>query len=137
MNTPGQQFAATLRDLRRIGPCTRRYRAYPGRGRGQEEVIQSMLDTVADTVCHEIYSDAENGVLRCGWGAVCSWEKHVEGGRINPSQRSYLQSLTPWQFVALLGEMTDAGVTNTCHGERWLEGRRDADIAAWVARGNA
>ena len=52
--------------------------------------------------------------------------KHVEGGRINPSQRSYLQSLSPWHLAALLGEMADAGVTNAGEGERWLEARRDA-----------
>ena len=32
--TPGQQVTATLRDLCRIGPRTRRYRAYPGRALG-------------------------------------------------------------------------------------------------------
>jgi hypothetical protein len=63
--------------------------------------------------------------------------KHVEGGRINPSQRSYLQSLSPWHLAALLGEMADAGVTNAGEGERRLEARRDAGITAWTEQKGA
>ena len=134
--TDGQQFTQTLRKISQIGPRTRQHRDYPGSRKSdgyttQQDVIRWALDTVTWAVCDGAYSNHENDLLRLGWGAVCSWHKHVEGYRLDASQHAYLTSLSPWEFTALLGEMVDAGIANVGEGERWFEERRAQAIAAW------
>lgn len=131
--TSGQQFTATIRRVMHIGPRTKRHRK-SALIRGSQDVIADIRETItyAATV-PGYYTEATSSALAPGFAAVNSWSKHVDGGRINSVQCSYLTSLSPWEFTALLGEMVDAGITNVGEGERWFAARRDADIAAFIA----
>jgi hypothetical protein len=133
--TNGQQLADALRKVMHIGPRTRQIRKGPFGGSTKENVITEVLEAVINSNNYPgYYSEPTSKALAFGWSAVTSWNKHVEGYRIDGTQRAYLTSLSPWQFTALLGEMVDAGVSNNYEGERWFAARRSADVAAWNAR---
>lgn len=133
--TNGQQLADALRKVMHIGPRTRKLRKNPFGGSHKENLIEAILEAVITSNRYPgCYAEATTKALSHGWSAVTSWNKHVEGYRIDGAQRAYLTSLSPWQFTALLGQMVDAGIANVGEGERWFAERRSADIAAWNSR---
>jgi hypothetical protein len=133
--TNGQQFADALRKVMHIGPRTRQRRKHPLGVSSKQDVTAEALEAVENAHIYPgYYSEPTSRALAYGWSAVTSWNKHVEGYRIDSTQRAYLTSLSPWQFTALLGEMVDAGISNVGEGERWFAARRSADVAAWNSR---
>ncbi|MEV8636834.1 hypothetical protein AB0395_34850 [Streptosporangium sp. NPDC051023] len=126
--TTGQTFATTLRATLHIGPRTRRRRA-------GLDVVDDMLEqvTLAATL-PGYHAPARQEALAPGFAAVLAWRKHVDGYRIDGTQRAYLVSVSPWRFAAILGDMIDAGVSNSGEGERYFAARADRDRAAWRER---
>lgn len=119
--TQGQQLADTLRRIKHIGSRTRQVR---GRINMRNDVIESIR--FAATM-PGYYSPHIQEALSVGFVAVNSWTKHVEGYRLPGEQVAELMALSPWQFTALLGEMVDAGITNTGEAERWFTARRTTE----------
>jgi hypothetical protein len=132
--TAGQNLTDTLRKMMHIGPRTRQFRKHPLIA-GKQNVNREVIEIITNSNNYPgYYPVATSDILNAGRYAVSSWDKHVDGYRINATQRAYLTSLSPWDFTALLGEMTDAGITNTGEGERWFAARCGSDVAAWDAR---
>jgi hypothetical protein len=141
--TTGKQFAALVREIFRIGTRTRANRETYGTKRrtqilisyDRDDLTTDILGYVTETVFERnAQPSEERDIVRAAWGAVCAWEKHIKTGRAGFSQCRYLKSLSPYQFTKLLGEMVDAGITNTGQGEQWFRARRDADNAACEAK---
>lgn len=122
--TEGQQLAATLHRIKHIGPRTRQHRGHLNM---RDDIIESIR--LAATM-PGYYSPHTQEALSIGFVAVNAWTKHVEGYRLPGEQTAELMALSPWQFTALLGEMVDAGISNTGEAERWFRARRTARIAA-------
>ncbi|MDJ0345693.1 hypothetical protein QMK19_34220 [Streptomyces sp. H10-C2] len=59
---------------------------------------------------------------RPAFGALRSYDQHIATGRLGGIVCQYVNALTPWQLLDLLGEMADAGIAHTGGGERWLQG---------------
>jgi hypothetical protein len=66
------------------------------------------------------YVPATQTALQAGYAVALSYRKHVQGYRVNGMLAQHIHAMTPWRFAALLGEMTDAGVTCTGDGERFF-----------------
>lgn len=112
--TAGQQLAATLRRLERIGTRTRRYR-------GRLSVIERMLEHIQlATVLPGYHTGETHKVLTSAWAIYCAWSKHVEGYRIRPELHAQISRMSPWQTAKFLGEMVDAGITNNFEAEIWF-----------------
>jgi hypothetical protein len=67
------------------------------------------------------YTDRTHDALHPAYGAALAYTKHVTGYRISGTLAYHINSLSPWHFAALLGDMVDAGVTNTGEGERFFQ----------------
>lgn len=118
VQTPGQQLAATLRRIGTIGTRTRRYRKGTDLHKAMLEAIQNA------TVYPGYYTGETHTALASAWSVFNAWTKHVDGCRIDPVLRSKIAKLSPWQLANLLGQMVDAGVTNTGEGERFFASLR-------------
>lgn len=115
--TAGQQLTAELRRYFRIGTRTRRYRKSPWGGR--DDLHASMIREI-EAVCSFPNGSPRDGLLKPGWPAVLSYEKHYLGYRMNGLLRRHIELMSPWQFSALLGRMVDAGVSNVGEGEQFF-----------------
>jgi hypothetical protein len=114
IQTPGQKLTAALRRYFSVGPRTRRYRKGTDLHAGMIEAIQYAA------VYPGYYCQATQDALTAGFGAALAYEKHVQGYRISGTLAHRINSMTAWQFAALLGQMVDAGVENTGAGERFF-----------------
>jgi hypothetical protein len=105
---------ATLRKYFHISPRTRRFR-------GNDDLFARMLESVELAATQPGYfNETTEQALHPAFGAVLAYRKHVDGYRIDGMTISRIKSLSPWQFAALIGQMVDAGVTNTGEGERFF-----------------
>lgn len=112
--TAGQQLAATLRRLERIGTRTRRYR-------GRLSVVERMLEHIQLATTLPGYHTGETHTVLARAGAVYrAWVKHVEGYRIRPELHAQISKMSPWQTAKFLGQMVDAGITNSGEAEIWF-----------------
>ena len=117
--TAGQNLAQALRYYFSVGTRTRRDR------RDEFGTVRNlhhaMVEAIVDCAQNPGYFGPNlEGALRPGYGAALSHEKHVQGYRADCTLIRHVNELTPWQFAALLGQMTDAGITNTGQGERFF-----------------
>jgi hypothetical protein len=132
--TTGQQLTAALRRLHHIGPRILRLRKERGYTRRQN-IVDQAIETIVTAVSYPgYYTGQTHDALSSGYRAILGWSKHVGGYRLDPTQIAYLNSLTPWEFTALLGEMVDADINTTGDAERWFAARRAQDVAAWEAK---
>jgi hypothetical protein len=116
--TDGGELAATPRRYFHVGPRTRRYRADKW---GRSDLHREMCEAVMYAAqCPGYYSEATEAALRPGFGTALSYGKHVMGCRIDGTLACHINSLSAWQFSALLVQMVDAGVTCTGDGERFF-----------------
>lgn len=114
MNTTGEQFTSTIRKSFRINSRTRDYR-------DGGSIKADMLESIRNAVFYDGYYGPERTELsRAAFGALQSYDKHIDGYRVAGELRYYITSMSPWNFAALLGEMIDAGVTNCGEGERFF-----------------
>lgn len=113
--TKGQQLAATLRRLHKVGTRTRRYR-------GRLSVVESMLESISNAANQYpgYYTGETYQVLSSAAAVYWAWQKHVEGYRIRPELCAQIKALSPWQTAKLLGQMVDAGITNNGEGEMFF-----------------
>ena len=119
-DTAGRQLTAALRRYFTLGTRTRRYRAD---GDGRRDMHRAMIEALMYAAQYPGYfSEATEAALRPGFGAALSYGKHVMGYRIDGTLAFHVNSLSAWQFAALLGDMVDAGVTCTGDGERFFAG---------------
>lgn len=118
--TKGQELAATLRNSFRINSRSHTYR-------DGMDLRTEMLDAIRNATYYPGYYSAEKtAIYREAIGAVQSYEKHVDGFRIDGVLRYRITSMSPWQFAGMLGQMVDAGVSNVGEGERYFTAMRAA-----------
>lgn len=125
--TTGQQFTTALRRTHHIGPRTRWGRDGYSRIEGTYNLRTEMTQTTLDAGQHPEWFGDDGEALRAGFDAILGWMKHVghvDGGRIDAVAAAALRRLSPYRWAALLGEMVDAGITNTGEAERWFAGKR-------------
>ncbi len=118
-NTAGQELTATLRRYFSVGTRTRRFRTDSNGLRCDLHRDMTEALTFAATM-PGYYSERTEGALKTGFGAALAYEKHVQGYRISGTLAAEINGMSAWNFAALLGQMVDAGVTNTGAGERFF-----------------
>lgn len=112
--TKGQRFAKDMRKNLGIGTRT------PLRRLGLN-LRQSILEAVQNaTYTTGYYLPAREELFREAAAAMRSYEAHIAGYRVNGDLVAHINALSPWQFCNLLGQMIDAGVTNTGQGEQFF-----------------
>lgn len=117
--TAGQELTATLRRYFSVGTRTRRYRT--DRYGYRQDMHASMIESIMNAAQYPgYYCEGTQEALRAGFGTALAYDKHVNGYRIDGTLRHAITTMSPWQFAALLGQMVDAGVTNTGEGERFF-----------------
>lgn len=120
-STKGQIFAREMRSYLHIGARTRRF-AKRWIADGHRDVMQA----IADANNYPGGTNAEREVaFRTAFMALCCWEKHIAGYRADAVLVSHINSMTPHQFVGLIGDMIDAEVSNVAEGELFF-----ADMAS-------
>lgn len=112
--TPGQLFARAIREHLGIGTRTRLRR----QGLNLHDEI---LEAIQHATFHAgYYSPAQEATFSTASGAWRSYEKHIRGYRVNGNVIAHINSLSPWKFCDLLGEMVDAEITNVGQGEQFF-----------------
>ncbi len=116
--TAGQTLADTLRANFNIGTRTSRFGKVLGY---RTDLHNAMIEAIENAVqLPGYYSPEKTDVFRTAWGAAMSYRKHVGGYRIDGTLAYRINSLSAYQFAALLGRMVDAGVATTGDGERFF-----------------
>lgn len=115
-STKGQAFAREMRAYLHIGARTRRF-AKRWIADGHRDVMQAIAD--ANNYRGSLDSERE-AIFRTAFSALCSWEKHIDGYRADAALISHINAMTPHQFVGLIGDMIDAGISNVGEGERFF-----------------
>lgn len=116
--TKGQRFAKDMRKNLGIGTRTRRWGSRVFKG---SDLHRMVLDCIAEATHYDgMYSSARTELFRAAFPALCSYEKHILGGRADAVLIAHLNGLSPWQLCNLLGEMVDAEITNVGQGERFF-----------------
>jgi hypothetical protein len=117
--TPGQNLTAVLRHYFSVGTRTRRHRR--DRYGNMSDLHLDMVEAIIEgTQNRGLFTPNIEGALVPGYGAALSYEKHVQGYRIDCTLNRQINDMSPWRFAALLGQMVDAGITNTGEGERYF-----------------
>lgn len=124
--TAGQTFARDMRKNLGIGTRTRTNR----RGRNLAEVILECVDNASQVDGY--YTERRQEIFRTATAAVRSYDTHIVSPRFDGNFIADIKALTPWQLCNLLGDMVDAGVTNTGQGEQYFRQLR-ADRYAQAA----
>jgi hypothetical protein len=113
-NTAGKDLTTTLRRYFSVGTTTRRHR-------NGSDLHIDMIEAINHAATLPGYfSEKTEAALRPGFGTAGAYIKHVRNFRISGTLAYQINSMTPWQFAALLGRMVDAGITNNGEGERFF-----------------
>lgn len=116
-STKGQIFAREIRSYLNIGPRTRRFNSKKWIEDGHRDV----LHLIAEANNHPGMRNAEReAIFQTAFAALCSWESHIASYRADGVLVSYINTMTPHQFVNLLADMIDAGISNAGEGERFF-----------------
>lgn len=116
-STKGQTFAREMRAHLHIGARTRRF----NRKKWTEDGHRDVMQAIADANNHPGSTTAEREVIfQTAFSALCSWEKHILNGRADAGLVAHINQMTPYQFVGLIGDMVDAGVSNVGEGEQYF-----------------
>jgi hypothetical protein len=117
-------FTAAVLRYFHIGPRTARYRRAKGH-RNVQDLHAEIVEAVTYAVTAPGYfTENTQAALRIGWAAVNAYEKHIGGYRATPEVVSKINQMSAFQFVKLLGQMIDAGVSNNGEGERFFQTMR-------------
>jgi len=114
-STKGQIFAREMRAHLHIGARTRRFDSKKWQQDGHRDVMQ----TIADSNNYLTDSDRD-AIFQTAFSALCSWEKHIAGGRADATLVAHINSMPPQQFVGLIADMIDAEITNVGQGEQFF-----------------
>lgn len=116
-STKGQIFAREMRSYLHIGPRTRRFNSKKWMRDGHRDV----MDLIAEASYSPGMRNAEReAIFQTASAALRSWEKHIDGYRADAVLVSRINSMTPHQFVGLIGDMIDAEVSNVFEGEQFF-----------------
>ena len=119
----GTEFAQMVRKNLQMNTRTRN-------NRGGHNLKRDIIEAIGCAVFYPGYYNEERTALyRAAYPVYCSYTKHVMGGRIAPMVAYQIEKMTPWQFAGFLGEMIDAGITNTFEGELFFQNMRKAQAA--------
>lgn len=132
--TKGQLFTRLMRQHLSIGPRTRRHRT--NRSYHGSDLHTATVRTGIEAVTRGTeYGHDEEFITACreAFGALLSYDKHIADSRAATIVVAYVNSLSPWDLCALLGDMADADVIHVGGGERWFS--RLADNLVWDAQG--
>jgi hypothetical protein len=126
MSTTGTAVAtAEIRRYFSVGPRTRNHR----KGAGREGVIVDLIERLQVSCNYPGYDGPElTAACQALLPALWSWCKHVEGYRLPGYQIANLRKLTPYQWLNLLGDMTDAGVRCTSQGEDFFRSHPSSEL---------
>jgi hypothetical protein len=116
-STKGQIFAREMRSYLQIGPRTRRFNTKKWIEDGHRDVLHLIAEANNNP---GMRNAAREAIFQTAYAALCSWEKHIGGYRADAVLVSRINSMTPYQFVGLLGDMIDAEITNVGQGERFF-----------------
>jgi hypothetical protein len=122
--TAGQAFTAEIRHMFSIGPRTRWYRT----NRYSEALTQdAIVERVSTSVAYRGYDDERRtAIFVKAYAALCGYDKHVNGYRIDPTLRMRITTRTPWEWTAYLGQMVDSGATCNGEFEQWFRDQAQA-----------
>lgn len=116
-STEGQIFAREMRSYLHIGPRTRRFNDKKWAEDGHRDVLHLIAEANNNPGLRNAEREA---IFQTAFAALCSWEKHIDGYRADAVLVSHINSMTPHQFCALLGDMIDAGISNVGEGEHFF-----------------
>lgn len=120
----GTEFAKMVRKNFGISARTRTYR----NGMNMKTEI---LEAIANSNNYPgYYNESKTALFRPAYAALVSYSKHVGGGRVDPMVAYEIEMMSPWQFAGLIGDMIDAGVTNTGEGEEFFRTMRQSQVVA-------
>jgi hypothetical protein len=113
--TAGTEFATTTARYFHIGPQTRRYR----KGADLHADVTEAVHMAATFPGY--YSESTQQALRAAFAAVCGYEKHILGYRARPATCARVAAMTPRQFIAMLADMIDKGISNNGQAETYFQ----------------
>jgi hypothetical protein len=113
--TAGQELTAELRRYFQIGPRTRQYRDSKYT-RLADRMVEAITEAATLPGC---YTPRTADPLSKGYAVALGYSKHIKGCRICPTKIAAISAMSPWRFSGFLGEMVDAGITNTGEAERF------------------
>lgn len=130
--TTGQLFAREMRAYLHIGPRTRRHRE--GNDLYGNDLHRAIVQTVIEVTTGQwVHPDRISPAIRPAFGAALSHDRSITSGRSETIVVAYVNSLSPWDLCALLGEMVDAAIIHVGGGERWYSSL--AATLTWDERG--
>lgn len=113
-DTAGRNLTSALRRYFSVGPRTRRYRK-------GTDLHAEMIEAICLAAQYAgYYAEGTQDALHAGFGTALAYDKHVRGYRISGTLAHEINSMSPWRFAGLLGQMVDAGVETTGAGERFF-----------------
>lgn len=116
-STKGQIFAREMRTYLHIGARTRRFDSKKWQQDGHRDVLRLIAE--ANNFPGMLNAERE-AIFQTAYAALCSWEKHIDGYRADAVLVSRINSMSPHQFVGLIGDMIDAEISNVGEGERFF-----------------
>ena len=117
--TAGQELTATLRRYFSVGTTSRRHRK--DRYGYRRDLHAQMIEAIMNAAQFPgYYCEGTQNALSPAFGVALAYDKHVSGYRINGALAYQINSMSPWKFAALLGQMLDANVQTTGDGERFF-----------------
>jgi hypothetical protein len=112
--TTGREFATTMLRNFGIGARTRRTRD------GMNMVTEIIEAVERATYLEGYYGEEKIRIFRAAFAPVGGYQKHILGYRARPETCAKIQAMSPYQFVMLLADMIDAGVTNMGEAETYF-----------------
>jgi hypothetical protein len=107
-------LAAKLRAMHKVGS-----RTMDNRDKGSLRAL--MLHDIAAASCNPGYFAGDTQeALKPAWTALCAYDKHVLGHRIDPSLAEKIREMSPHTFAGFLGGMVDSGCTNVGEFEQYF-----------------
>lgn len=125
-HTKGEEFTQLMRYFLSIGTRTRRDR----KGGDLHRTIVEWVKSAA--MERGTLPAAEEAVFAAGFDAACSWFKWIKLGRADYTVCEYVDSLSPYQFCAFLGQMIDDEIKTTSQAGTYFSEMRTRllDLAA-------
>jgi hypothetical protein len=111
----GANFASTAARYFRIGAQSRRYR----KGVDLHAEITEAVRMAA--LFPGYYNEDTQQALRVAFAAVCGYEKHILGYRARPATCAKVAAMSPRQFLAMLADMIDQGISNNGQAETYFQ----------------
>lgn len=116
-STKGQIFAREMRSYLNVGPRTRRFNSQKWTEDGHRDVLRLIAEASYNPGMRNAEREA---IFQTASAALRSWEKHIDGYRADATLVAHINSMTPHQFIGLIGDMIDAGISNVGEGERYF-----------------